>query len=72
MSLSLETILLDDGLEVPFTEQLAREVSKSFHEQPTDFDKCRLSFDGVDVELMRRFMNLTKFEKFLALDSVGK
>jgi len=72
MSLPESTILLDDGLEVPLTEQLAHEVAHSFHAQPSDFDKSRLSFDAVDVELMRRFMNLTKFERFLALDSVRK
>lgn len=70
MSLPESTILLDDGLEVPLTEQLAKEVAQSFHSKPSDFDKSRLSFDAVDVELMRRFMNLTKFQKFLALDSV--
>ena len=72
MSLPESTILLDGGLEVPLTEQLAQEVAHSFKDQPNDFDKGRLSFDAVDVELMRRFMNLTKFERFLALDSVRK
>jgi hypothetical protein len=72
MNLPESTILLDDGLEVPLTEQLAQEVAHSFQDQPTDFDRGRLSFDAVDVELMRRFMNLTKFERFLALDSVRK
>ena len=72
MSLPESTILLDGGLEVPLTEQLAHEVAHSFKDQPNDFDKSRLSFDAVDVELMRRFMNLTKFERFLALDSVRK